>query len=98
MEERKLTATWGQQHKSNSNHTEKRRGTHKLKTLGRCYIQSLVYDPFKSIRLAEPQRTSQTRAFEGVQTLRGTKEMQGLTEVLRTAAAKSKPSATSALK
>ena len=28
----------------------------------------------KSTRLAEPQRTSQTRASEGVQTLRGTEE------------------------
>ena len=43
-----------------------------------------VQDPrkvLKSTRLTEPQRTSQTRASEGVQTLRGTKEMQGLAEV-----------------
>ena len=52
----------------------------------------------KSTRLAEPQRTSQTRASEGVQTLRGTEEMQGLTEVTRTTATKPKPSAMSALK
>ena len=52
----------------------------------------------KSTRLAEPQRTSQTKASEGVQTLGGMEETQGLTEVLQTAAAKPKPSATSALK
>ena len=52
----------------------------------------------KSTRLAEPQRTSQARASEGVQTLRGTEETQGLTEVLRTTVVKPKPSVTSALK
>ena len=49
MEEKKLTAQWGQQHKSNSNH-------------GEATGDAQAQDPrkaLKSTRLAEPQRTSQ---------------------------------------